>query len=134
MKRLLTCMLGITCCAATAYAAPPQIDNAAPDLGLTFSGSAAENAFLNPIEDPAVYSLTPEPPIRSVQEQVGRWAYKISYIGSLLLTADHLVRSVDSVMESMEISREDGTQLRLLMEPNSRGFEVMVRLERPIGF
>ena len=101
---------------------------------MTFSASAAENAFLSPIEDPAVYSLTLQPPVRSVQEQVGRWAYKISYVGSLLLTADHLIRSVDSVMESMEISREDGTQLRLLMEPNSRGFEVMVRLERPIGF
>ena len=135
MKKLLTCLVGITCCTATVYAAAPQIENAGARLGnLAFSASTVENTFLTPLDDPTVHSFPPQLPARSVRQEVGRWAYKISYIGSLILTADHLVRSVDSVMESMEVRRRDGTQLRLIMEPNSRGFEVMVRLERPIGF
>ena len=135
MKKVLLSVLGITCCATTVYAAAPKTQEPTARLGnLNFSTSSVENAFLSPLDDPAQPSLTPRRPQRTAREEVGRWAYKISYIGSLLLTADHLVRSVDSVMESMEVSREDGTQLRLLMEPNSRGFDVMVRLSKPIGF
>jgi hypothetical protein len=67
-------------------------------------------------------------------QELSQLAYKISYVSSLILTADQIVRSVDSVMDRMELTREDGSRLRLRMQPSSGGFEVMLKVSRPIEF
>jgi hypothetical protein len=68
------------------------------------------------------------------REVVANIAYKISYAGAILLTADQVVRSVDSVMDKLKLEGEDGSSLRFSMRPSMSGFSVMVRLSRPIEF
>ena len=133
MKRIFTAVVGLSLCAGAAYAGSPRFDSPAPTpAALAFSGTPATQAFLSQDVYQPNHDL-PEPP-RSGHDDLERWAYKISYVGSLILTADQIVRSVDSIMDSMELTREDGTNLRLLMGPESRGFEVMVRVTRPLEF
>ena len=62
------------------------------------------------------------------------FAAKVSYAGVLLLTADRIVRSMDSVLEHMQIATPDGTRIRLEMGPTSYGMNVGIRLSRPIEF
>lgn len=71
---------------------------------------------------------------KNAPPDLGRIAYKVGYVGVLLLTADRVVRRVDSVMDSMELNADDGTCLRLQMQPDRRGFEVKLKLTRPLGF
>jgi hypothetical protein len=61
-------------------------------------------------------------------------ASKISFVGGLILTADHLMRSVDSVMEAAAYRRPDGSYLRLNAEPTSKGFLVGLVMSRPLEF
>lgn len=134
MNRLLTAVVGLSLFAGTAYAGSPRLDSHAPNpAALAFSGATTTQAFLSQAGQHPNQDI-PTPDRASRADELERWAYKISYIGSLILTADQIVRSVDSVMESMELTRQDGTNLRLLMGPESRGFEVMVRMSRPLEF
>jgi len=121
----------LTCCAGTVYAGSPRHDapTLAPvSLGRTgvevFQDGAAGDPFHGPRTQRA----------RDSREDLTRIAYKISYVGTLLLTADQVVRSVDSVLDSMKITREDGTRMAMLMEPAPRGFEVMIKISRPLEF
>jgi hypothetical protein len=67
-------------------------------------------------------------------EAIASLAYKLSYAGALLLTADRIWRSVDSVLDSMCLEGSGGEEMRLVCEPASRGFEVTLRVTRPIDF
>src|SRR5262245_4767749 len=49
-------------------------------------------------------------------------AYKISFVGGLILTADRLIRAADSMRETNLFSRGDGSCVRLNTEPTSKGF------------
>jgi hypothetical protein len=126
--------VGVTICCGMSYAAGPSLGldaaglgrHAARDPGIHLQAAAFAPGTLQafaPRREPA----TPE-------EVIGRLAYKISYVGSVLLTADRIVRSVDSVLDSMEWTGADGTCLRIAAEPATHGFEVGVRVSRPINF
>ena len=65
---------------------------------------------------------------------LGAFALKVGYIGSLLLTADQIVHSVDSVMDRMSYEAPDGSQFRFTLAPESEGVEVMFRISRPLDF
>lgn len=71
---------------------------------------------------------------KSEHESLEALASKISFIGGLLLTADNVMRSVDSVMSAASYRRPDGTYLRLNAEPMSRGFLVGLTVGRPLDF
>lgn len=133
MKRIVTTLVGLTCCVGAAYANSPRIEL---DVGPTpaFLSSTAGQAGLNVAQVTDQSAFPERNKAHDTLEELSRMAYQISYIGSLLLTADHVVRSVDSVLDSMELTRQDGTQLRLHMRPNSDGFEVSLKLSRPIEF
>ena len=60
--------------------------------------------------------------------------YRISYVGAVVLTADRVVRSMDSVLDRMQYQGHDGTNLRLVMEPSRHGFDVMLKMSRPLEF
>ena len=62
------------------------------------------------------------------------FANRVSFFGGLLLTADRVFRSVDSVMEAPLVKREDGSILRVNAEPTSRGFLLGFHLSRPLDF
>lgn len=62
------------------------------------------------------------------------FASRVSFFGGLLLTADRVFRSVDSVMEAPLVKREDGSILRVNAEPTSRGFLLGFHLSRPLDF
>ncbi|HET9234144.1 MAG TPA: hypothetical protein VFP10_08410 [Candidatus Eisenbacteria bacterium] len=62
------------------------------------------------------------------------FASRVSFVGGLLLTADRVFRSVDSVMEAPLLKREDGSILRVNAEPTSRGFLLGFHLSRPLDF
>lgn len=73
--------------------------------------------------------------IRSKDESsLESFANSISFFGGLLLTADRVFRSVDSVMEAPLVKREDGSILRVNAEPTSRGFLLGFHLSRPLDF
>ena len=134
MKRLVATILGVSCCVGATYANSPRVSLEATPTPAFLSSDAADRIELNTpqVHDPAAFSIQDEP--TDGIEELSRMAYRISYIGSLLLTADHIVRSVDSVLDSMELTRQDGTQLRFQMRPNTKGFQVTLKLSRPIEF
>ncbi len=136
MKKLLAsicAVFGVTCCVAASYAATPRagvqlstLDR--PTLSaqvspLSLFGSTGRQPDLFPVE-----SRTDS------RFDYSRLAYKISYAGAILLTADHVVRSVNSLLDSMEYTGRDGTSIHFVMEPKSKGFDVMLKLNRPLGF
>jgi hypothetical protein len=98
---------------------------------LALSGDSATKAFLTAANPSPVQALSQS---GSSKFDLGQIAYKISYFGSLILTADRVVRSVDSVLDGMQVTRSDGTRLKLLMEPGTSGFDVMLRMSRPLDF
>jgi hypothetical protein len=55
-------------------------------------------------------------------------------VGGLILTADQVMRSVDSVMDAATYRRPDGSYLRLNAEPMSKGFLVGLVMSRPLEF
>jgi len=61
-------------------------------------------------------------------------AYKVSFVGGLLLTADRVLRSMDSVMEATSFKSRDGSCFKLNAEPYSRGFLVGLTMSRPLDF
>jgi len=134
MKRLVTTIIGLTCCVGAAYANSPRVGLEATPTPAFLSGGTDARTSPNMLQnyDTTVFPVRDEP--TDGLEELSRMAYQISYIGSLLLTADHIVRSVDSVLDSMELTRQDGTQLRFQMRPNSRGFQVSLKLSRPLEF
>jgi len=136
MKKLVATILacfGITCCVAASYAGAPRhggqlltLDR--PNLSakvspLSVFGSTGGQPDLFPVESRS-----------GSRFDYSRLAYKISYAGAILLTADHVIRSVDSLLDSMEYTRPDGTSLHFVMEPKSKGFEVMLKMSRPLSF
>jgi len=128
--------LGLTSLFSVGYASGPAVSSG-PSLRLSLSSTTPPNqAILQDLQGPG----TPQAPYleprqvrpRSTQDAIAALAYKISYVGSILLTADQVVRSVDSVMDSMKLQTADGSMLRLQMRPESKGFEMMLRLSRPL--
>jgi hypothetical protein len=59
---------------------------------------------------------------------------KISVVGGLLITADRLIRSVDSAMDAPLFKRDDGSCVRLNTESNSKGLLVGLTVSRPLDF
>jgi hypothetical protein len=134
MKRLVTTLVGLTCCVGATYANSPRVGlDTAPAPALLGSATAGR-ADLGMAQVAGRSAFPEQNKTQDGLEELSRMAYRISYIGSLILTADHVVRSVDSVLDSMELTRQDGTQLRVNMRPNSDGFEVSLKLSRPIEF
>lgn len=136
MRKLIALILGFSCCASVAGAGPRQsgspLDSSpfrSDRADFTLSLSVGHSSLFGQVA-PASKEATEA---REVAE-VEAIAYRISYAGVLLLTADRLFRSFDSVLESMQMNTEDGTNFRFVMEPQSRGFEIGLRLTRPIGF
>jgi hypothetical protein len=132
MKKSIITAIGITCCAGSVYAAGPQggVPGPRPDV-LSLGSVAPSQVFLSSAAAPAPIQALPSPESKL---DLGRIAYKISYLGSLILTADRIVRSVDSVLDGMQVTCHDGTSVKLLMEPGSKGFDVMVQMSRPLEF
>jgi hypothetical protein len=131
MKKGILTIIGVTCCAGSVYAAGFQDGDASPSQAvLSLSGTSRTQAFLSAASPAPVQALTAQ----SSRLDLGQLAFRISYIGSLILTADRVVRSVDSVLDGMEVTRDDGTRLKLLMEPGSGGFDVMLKMSRPLEF
>jgi hypothetical protein len=136
MKKFVATLLaffGITCCVTASYAATPRVGIRLPDLAPAgFPAQVSTLSLVGPAEkQPDVL------PVESRSDSkfdYSRLAYKISYAGAILLTADHVIRSVDSLLDSMEYTRPDGTTVHFIMEPKSKGFEVMVKMSRPLGF
>ena len=58
-------------------------------------------------------------------------ARRIPLIGGLIQTADEIARFVDSVLGSMEFSRNE-THIRLQVKPNLRNFSLMMKMSRPL--
>lgn len=65
---------------------------------------------------------------------LGKVAYRLSYLGAILLTADRVVHSVNSVRDRMEYTCPDGTCFRFSMEPHRRGLEVSLKMSHPLRF
>lgn len=136
MRKLIALILGFSCCAAVASAAPRE--SGSPLDSTPFRGDRA--LFSRSLVAGHSHQFETAAPLsKEATEarelaQVEAIAYRISYAGVLLLTADRLFRSFDSVLESMQMNAEDGTNFRFVMEPKSRGFEIGLRLTRPIGF
>jgi hypothetical protein len=131
MKKAIIAIIGLTCCVSTTYAAGISGRHRTPLESLSLSGEPPAKAFLSAANPSPIQAL---PQHESSKFDLGALAYKISYVGSLILTADRVVRSVDSVLDGMQVTRDDGTRLKLLMEPGSRGFDVMIRMSRPLEF
>ncbi len=136
MKKLLASILavfGVTCCVAASYAATPHAG-----LPLSTLDRPALSARLSPLSVLGSPGRQPDLfPVESTRDSrfdYSRLAYKISYAGAILLTADHVIRSVDSLLDSMEYTGRDGTSLHFVMEPKSKGFEMMLKMSRPLGF
>lgn len=131
MKKAIISFIGLTCCVSAAYAAGGP-DGSRPALEpLSLTGVSPAKAFLAAGNPAPVQAL---PQHQAAKFDLGQLAYKISYVGSLILTADRVVRSVDSVLDGMQVTSDDGSTLKLLMEPGTRGFDVMLRMSRPIDF
>ncbi len=136
MRKLISLVLGFSCCAAVATAGPRQSGS---PLDSTPFRSDRANFSLSAVGGQSQLFDRAAPASKEATEarelaEVQAIAYRISYAGVLLLTADRLFRSFDSVLESMQLNAEDGTNFHFVMEPKSRGFEIGLRLSRPIGF
>jgi hypothetical protein len=136
MRKLIALILGFSCCAGLASAAPRQ--SGSPLDSTPFRSDRAEFSRSLAVGQSQLFDQ-PAPASKEAKEareaaEVEAIAYRISYAGVLLLTADRLFRSFDSVLESMQMNAGDGTNFRFVMEPKSRGFEIGLRLTRPIGF
>ncbi len=135
MRKLIALILGFSCCAAVAQAAP-RLTPGSPDAA-SLRGEAPFLLTLSSGEQEAFEWAAPDAGRGDEDREAARieeLAYRISYAGALLLTADRLVRSFDSILESMQMNTGDGTNFRFVLEPRRRGFEVGLRLTRPIGF
>jgi len=100
---------------------------------MTSAVTAQPEAFrVTPVEPLPASAFNLKPP-KTTSEVIAEVAYQVSYFTSLILTADRMYRSAESVLESMRYTQEE-TILRLDMSPASRGFKVMLLLDRPIDF
>jgi hypothetical protein len=136
MRKLISLILGFSCCAAVASAGPRE--SGSPLDSTPFRTDRADFSRSLSVGHPSLFEQGPRASKEATEArelaEVQAIAYRISYAGVLLLTADRLFRSFDSVLESMQMNAEDGTNFRFVMEPQSRGFEIGLRLTRPIGF
>lgn len=106
-----------------------------PSPAFLLSGTASAVSFLSEAPLPSPNLLEPFHSDEDTSiEDLTIIANKIAYVGSLILTADQVIRSMDSVLNRMTLTHPDGTELRLNMRPSSGGFKVMLRLSRPIDF
>ena len=133
MRKLLTTFIGVSCCAAASYAGTPRADVwVQPSSAFLISGTASAESVLDeaPLPSPALLEPFRSDEVSSIEE-LTIIANKIAYVGSLILTADQVIRSMDSVLNRMALTQPDGTELRLNMRPSSGGFKVMLKLSRP---
>ncbi|NNF05729.1 MAG: hypothetical protein HKN21_03120 [Candidatus Eisenbacteria bacterium] len=126
LKALCLCTFGL-CVVAAATSAAPELQSPAI-------------ASLNKPGPQLLVQASPAPvaPIFEAREQKSKTsiqsvAQSISFAGALILTADHLVRSVDSVLENMRIEREDGTCLWLDVSTDPKKVGVMLQISCPLG-
>jgi len=140
MKRLLLpsvlSLAGLlaACCAPQAMAAQPG--------GSTLTGRGLADLVrpegfqgalgLASAATPVVQQDVLEPAIPNDREKLEAFAAKVSYAGVILLTADRVFRSMDSVLEHMKVTRPDGTVLHLEMGPASGGMSVGLKVSRPL--
>jgi hypothetical protein len=136
MRRLLATIVGVSCCAATVYAGAPREDlRVQPSPTLLLVGDASGQVLFEESLQSSQNLLEPfQVRETSSLEDLTVIANKVAYVGSLLLTADLVWRSMDSVLNRMAFVQPDGTELRLKMRPSSGGFNVMLKLSRPIDF
>ena len=135
-------IFALSCCAASscitmAYAGGFESTGKSNALETVASARNSEpRAFLDArsLQAHSIQALWPSQPISGPGHSIESLAAKISFIGGLLLTADQVMRSVDSVMEAATYRRPDGSYLRLNAEPMSRGFLLGVIMSRPIDF
>lgn len=136
MRKLIALIIGFSCCAAMASAGPRQ--SGSPLDSTPFRSDRADFSRSLVAGHSQLFEQVPRASKEAAEAreiaEVQAIAYRISYAGVLLLTADRLFRSFDSVLESMQMNAGDGTNFRFVMEPKSRGFEIGLRLTRPIGF
>ena len=128
----------VTVSSKTAYAAGFESGvRSSPLEAMTSPRGTEGRAFLLPNTSDAPRAAEPLWPgidPRGDENSLEALASKISFVGGLILTADHVMRSVDSVMEAAAYRRPDGSYLRLNAEPMSRGFLVGLVMSRPLDF
>ena len=128
----LKLFLGVCCCASVSYASSPAPDRSRP-AAIQLSASSGYE-FLNDLPARVPEALQEQDMAVGHEIDVMKVIYRISYVGAVVLTADRVVRSVDSVLDRMHYDCEDGTSLRFVMEPKHRGFDVMLKMTRPLEF
>jgi hypothetical protein len=131
--------IAVTFCPQTTCAGTPG--SASRTVSLETLGPPARNqtrdAFLSPLSLSSMEGAIPRLEGAASGHRASSleaFAYKISFVSGLLLTADQVVRSVDSVMDAATYRRDDGSYLRLNAEPMSRGFLVGLVMSRPLDF
>jgi len=132
----LTWVGGACCQAAPLTRNPISRALLAPTSAVFVPGSAQAQPLLfsRPlaVEPQSAHLLNPRHPGEKLTvEQI---ASRISYVGVVLLTADRIARSMDSVLETMQIRCPDGTCLQLDTSPGRRGLGMGVLLSRPLNF
>ncbi len=127
--------LGLTFICGVAGASTPVAHRAAGTVALLDLSGTQDRSFLQNLPDLPPTALRGEAPNRADSDlDIMQVVYRLSYVGAVVLTADRVVRSVDSVLDRMQINCTDGTNVRFTMEPGRRGFDVMVKVSRPLEF
>ena len=132
-----TALCAALCCASLVWAVPsaraadPGV-SAAPVLNGLFSPdrtvSRAQTAELTPALDGLTRGTDDSRSQRAAEKSVEAFAAKIWYAGAILLTADRVVRSMDSVLESAQI--EGRNHQRFGLDLSDRGVGMVLRFER----
>jgi hypothetical protein len=118
--------------AGTGWAAEAAGVNAAPVLDGIFGpqarvASQVDGALYTPALDDLTRRAAPRDEDASARS-VEAFAAKIWYAGAVLLTADRVVRSMDSVLESAQI--EGRNEQRFGLDLSSHGVGMVLRFER----
>ena len=125
------CCATLLWAASSARAAEPGV-SAAPVLDGLFPApdriaSRVESAALTPALDGLTRTNEPRSD-RAAEKSMEAFAAKIWYAGAILLTADRVVRSMDSVLESAQIEGRD--HQRFGLDLSDRGVGMVLRFER----
>ena len=95
---------------------------------------AGPRAYLALEGSPAPHPLDVLPHVGSGSTSLESLAYKISFVGGLLLTAESVAHTVGSFRDVTAYRRPDGSCFRFNAEPSSHGFMVGLTMSRPIDF
>jgi hypothetical protein len=112
-------------------AAEPASVSAAPVLEGLFGSPRASTRTVDTQLTPALDGLTGPREPRTADDSaktVEAFAARIWYAGALLLTADRVVRSMDSILESAQI--EGNEDQRFGLDLSSNGVGMVLRFER----